>query len=216
MAKEINLMAKSQIIKDIALDNISLESALHRLLVITYSLRNEELHLWIESELNGYSEESTIPNYRKNVSYMIRYTGFNANTQVTNQPLSESFFSKEKREVLENRVIRDGINTVEEILRNDREPSYNLIECAGMVSKNSNGYIKCIRLEQVLSRTNFSELISNVKFRIIEILLDLEQEFGILDNLDINISDKTEDELSKVNAEITRKIYFDGNNEEIF
>lgn len=216
MAKEINLMAKSQIIKDIALDNISLESALHRLLVITYSLRNEELHLWIESELNGYSEESTIPNYRKNVSYMIRYTGFNANTQVTNQLLSESFFSKEVREVLENRVIRDGINTVEEILRNDRKISYNLIECAGMVSKNSNGYIKCIRLEQVLSRTNFSELISNVKFRIIEILLDLEQEFGILDNLDINTSDKTEDELSKVNAEITRKIYFDGNDGEIF
>lgn len=209
-------MAKSQIIKDIALDNISLESALHRLLVITYSLRNEELHLWIESELNGYSEESTIPNYRKNVSYMIRYTGFNANTQVTNQLLSESFFSKEVREVLENRVIRDGINTVEEILRNDRKISYNLIECAGMVSKNSNGYIKCIRLEQVLSRTNFSELISNVKFRIIEILLDLEQEFGILDNLDINTSDKTEDELSKVNAEITRKIYFDGNDGEIF
>lgn len=80
-------MAKSQIIKDIALGNISLESALHRLLVITYSLKNEELRLWIERELNGYSEEHTIPNYRKNISYMILYTGFNASTQVTNQPL---------------------------------------------------------------------------------------------------------------------------------
>ena len=209
-------MAKSQIIKDIALGNISLESALHRLLVITHSLKNKELHLWIESELNGYSEEHTIPNYRKNVSYMIRYTGFNASTQVTNQPLSESFFTKEIREILENRVIIDGINTVEEILKKDREQFYNLIEFAGMVNKNSNGYITCVRLEQVLSRKNYSELISNVKFRIIEILLDLEQEFGILDNLDINISDKTEDELSKVNAEITRKIYFDGSSGEFF
>ncbi|PAO73875.1 hypothetical protein CCE06_08595 [Streptococcus agalactiae] len=209
-------MAKSQIIKDIALDNISLESALHRLLVITYSLKNEELRLWIERELNGYSEEHTIPNYRKNISYMILYTGFNASTQVTNQPLSESYFTKEIREILENRVILDGINTVEEILKKDREPSYNLIECAGMVNKNSNGYIKCVRLEQVLSRTNFSELISNVKFRIIEILLDLEQQFGVLDNLDIDTSDKTKDELSKVNAEITRKLYFDGSSGEFF
>lgn len=209
-------MAKSQIIKDIALDNISLESALHRLLVITYSLKNEELLLWIERELNGYSEEHTIPNYRKNISYMILYTGFNVSTQVTNQPLSESYFTKEIREILENRVILDGINTVEEILKKDREPSYNLIECAGMVNKNSNGYIKCVRLEQVLSRTNFSELISNVKFRIIEILLDLEQEFGVLDNLDIDTSDKTKDELSKVNAEITRKLYFDGSSGEFF
>lgn len=85
-----------------------------------------------------------------------------------------------------------------------------------MVNKNSNGYIKCVRLEQVLSRTNFSELISNVKFRIIEILLDLEQQFGVLDNLDIDTSDKTKDELSKVNAEITRKLYFDGSSGEFF
>lgn len=209
-------MAKSQIIKDIVLDNISLESALYRLLVITYSLRNEGLLLWVESELNGYSEERLIPSYRKNVSYKILYTGFNANTKVTNQPLSESYFDKEVREILKNRVIRSGINIVEEILKNDRESSYNLIELAGMVSKNSEEYIKCARLEQVLSRTNYSKLISNVKFKIIEILLDLEQEFGILDNLDIDTSDKTEDEISKVNDEITKKLYFDGNSGEIF
>lgn len=209
-------MAKSQIIKDIAQDSITIESALQRLLVISYTLDNSELQRWIESELNGYSEEHIIPNYRKNISYMIRYTGFNASTRVTNQPLSESYFTKEIREILDNRVIRDGINTVEDILKNDREPSYNLIGCAGMVNKNSNGYIKCIRLEQVLSRTNFSELISNVKFKIIEILLDLEQEFGVLDSLDIDTSDKTEDELSKVNAKITRKLYFDGRSEEFF
>lgn len=155
-------MAKSQIIKDIVLDNISLESALYRLLVITYSLRNEGLLLWVESELNGYSEERLIPSYRKNVSYKILYTGFNANTKVTNQPLSESYFDKEVREILKNRVIRSGINIVEEILKNDRESSYNLIELAGMVSKNSEEYIKCARLEQVLSRTNYSKLISNV------------------------------------------------------
>lgn len=209
-------MAKSQIIKDIVLDNISLESALYRLLVITYSLRNEELLLWVESELNGYSEERLIPSYRKNVSYKILYTGFNANTKVTNQPLSESYFDKEVREILKNRVIRSGINIVEEILKNDRESSYNLIELAGMVSKNSEEYIKCARLEQVLSRTNYSKLISNVKFKIIEILLDLEQEFGILDNLDIDTSDKTEDELNKVNDKITKKLYFDGSSGDFF
>lgn len=216
MVKEIKVMAKSQIIKDIVLDNISLESALYRLLVITYSLRNEELLLWVESELNGYSEERLIPSYRKNVSYKILYTGFNANTKVTNQPLSESYFDKEVREILKNRVIRSGINIVEEILKNDRESSYNLIELAGMVSKNSEEYIKCARLEQVLSRKNYSKLISNVKFKIIEILLDLEQEFGILDNLDIDTSDKTEDELNKVNDKITKKLYFDGSSGDFF
>ena len=41
-------MTKSQLIRDIAEDNISLESALLRLKVITYSLNNFHLKKWIE------------------------------------------------------------------------------------------------------------------------------------------------------------------------
>ncbi|WP_438827837.1 AbiTii domain-containing protein [Streptococcus parasanguinis] len=65
-------MTKSQLIRDIAEDNISLESALLRLKVITYSLNNFHLQKWIEKELKGYELDDEIPQYRKEISYIIR------------------------------------------------------------------------------------------------------------------------------------------------
>ena len=47
LKKEILLMVKSQIIKDLAQDRITIESALRRLLVISYELDNSELQKWI-------------------------------------------------------------------------------------------------------------------------------------------------------------------------
>ena len=58
-------MAKSQLIKDIATNNISLEEALQRLLLITSELDDLDISNWILSELNGYNSEDIIPNTEK-------------------------------------------------------------------------------------------------------------------------------------------------------
>lgn len=54
-------MAKSQLIKDLATNKISLEEGLQRLLVISSELNNEELTSWIIGELNGYSNKVELP-----------------------------------------------------------------------------------------------------------------------------------------------------------
>lgn len=209
-------MTRSQIIKDIAQDNITVENALQRLLVISYTLNNPKLQQWIENELNGYTSDSIVPDYRKKVTYMIRYTGFNANNLVKRQPLSESYFSNELQEVLKTRVIKEGINIIEDTIKSENEVAFNLIDCAGIISNNSGGMIRCIRLEQVISKTTFLRILSSVKTKLIQLLLDLEREFGSLDNLDIDTSNKSEDELNKVNDEIAKRVYFDGRSEEVF
>ncbi len=86
-------MTKSQLIRDIAGNNISLENALLRLKIITYSLNNLSLQKWIENELKGYKKDDEIPQYRKDISYVIRYSGINRNSTVKSAPLSESFFT---------------------------------------------------------------------------------------------------------------------------
>ena len=88
-------MTKSKLIRDIAEESISLESALLRLRVITYSLKNSELQKWIENELRGYKIDDEIPQYRKGIAYNIRYSGINGNFTVKSVPLSESFFTDE-------------------------------------------------------------------------------------------------------------------------
>ncbi len=48
-------MAKSRIIKELANNEISLEVAFNRLLIIASDIENEELINWATNELNGYS-----------------------------------------------------------------------------------------------------------------------------------------------------------------
>ena len=47
-------MAKSTIIKELANNQISMEVALQRLMIIASDLENEELSAWAEAELSVY------------------------------------------------------------------------------------------------------------------------------------------------------------------
>ena len=73
--------------------------------------------------------------------------------------------------------------------------------------------IRCVSLEQIISKTTFLQIISNVKTKLILILLDLEKEFGSLDNLDIDVTVKSNEELKEVNNKLTNKLYFNGKSE---
>ena len=119
-------MTKSKLIRDIAEESISLESALIRLRVITYSLKNSELQKWIENELRGYKIDDEIPQYRKGIAYYIRYSGINRNFTVRSAPLSESYFTDEIKKFLRERQITNGIGTIERNL--SIEMRYDLIE----------------------------------------------------------------------------------------
>lgn len=203
-------MVKSKIIKDIVQDEISLDGALNRLMVITNSLENEELNYWIEGELNGYSNSDDIPDYRKNISYIIRYSGINGSFQVNNNVLPESLFTKEIKEALRSRVITSGIKTIEKAVSGEFNVCFDLIELAPIVYKKSDYMITCMKLEQVIDKISFLEILSNVKTKLISILLRLEKEFGNLDNLDIDVALKNDIELENLNDSISKTLYHDG------
>lgn len=97
-------MAKSEIIKDIVKKNITLEDALLRLKIITSSLQNEDLNRWIDSELSGYSSEVDLPEYRKKVGYVIRYSGINGSFQVNNQVLPVTLVSSITSLLIQNLI----------------------------------------------------------------------------------------------------------------
>lgn len=204
-------MTKSKLIRDIAEESISLESALLRLRVITYSLKNSELQKWIENELRGYKIDDEIPQYRKGIAYYIRYSGINRNFTVKSAPLSESYFTDEIKKFLRERQITNGIGTIERNL--SIEMRYDLIELAPMVYSASKCAIQCYTLEQVVNKASLENILSNVKIKLIDILLDLESKFGELDQLDIDVKCISSEELQTVNETLLDKIYYDGKRE---
>ena len=166
---------------------------------------------WIENELKGYKIDDTIPQYRKDISYVIRYSGINRNFTVKSAPLSESYFTEEVKKFLRERKITNGIGTIERNL--SIEMSYDLIELASMVYSASKNSIQCYALEQVVNKASLENILNNVKIMLIDILLDLVSKFGELDQLDIDVKCISSEELQTVTETLLDKIYYDGKRE---
>ena len=89
-------MPKSKIIKELANGTADIEKSLNRLYLLACDINNVDLMLWTQNELQGYDPESELPEYRKNKSFVFRYSGITGTYQVKNVSLQPSIFSKEK------------------------------------------------------------------------------------------------------------------------
>lgn len=100
-------MPKSQIIKDVVEDNVSLEKSLTRLLVLAKDVNNKQLEVWVQKELNGYSQEDELPQYRRADCPLLEYSRINGNFQVTNVPLPQHWLEKETFDMISTVPIYD-------------------------------------------------------------------------------------------------------------
>ena len=65
-------MAKSKILKELVNEEISLNIALKRLIVLAADINDNDLKEWAEKEINGYNADDEVPNIEKYVA--IRFT----------------------------------------------------------------------------------------------------------------------------------------------
>lgn len=195
-------MVKSQLIKDITINKISIEEGLQSLLLISSELNNEELMKWILGELNGYKDGDSLPEYRKNIGSQLQYSGINGSYRVKNQILQKSFLPKELQKIIEETSIRTSIRGIEKIIDNKDAVGLDLTFAAGYVFKTTG--IQCLKISQVYDRISLDEIIANVKNKLIIILLSLEKEFGKLDGLDINVETITNKQFENMEQNINK------------
>ncbi|BBD23998.1 hypothetical protein [Enterococcus faecalis] len=198
-------MAKSQLIKDIATNNISLEEALQRLLLITSELDDLDISNWILSELNGYNSEDIIPEYRKNISYRLIYSGINGNFQITNQPLPLHYFSEKIRTCFSDITVKESIKSIESIVEKGEKVGMDLTSLAFDIYENTG--IKCSKIFQEYNKISLEHILSNIKSKLILFLIDLEKQFGNLDNLDIEENQLTVDKKEAASNSFSEIVY---------
>ena len=188
-------MAKSQIIKDIANGNVSLEISLKRALVIAHDLKNKKLIDWINNELYGYEVSADIPEYRKllgnlKISYV---AGF---TKISNQSISSGILP-DGYEDFSFYKCRDGISTIEDLIKSKNTPTVSLSELIPFLKKNSDS-ISILNFYMEIPNSAFSRIIDNVSKEIMNILLEIDDEIGNLDNLDISVVKEKQQSINKV------------------
>lgn len=193
-------MAKSKLIKNLTTDEVSLENTLERLLIITNALEDPKVTNWILNEIKGYENKTNLPNYRKIQSMNIKYDGINGNLQIKNAPLPITHFPKEIRDEISEVSVIQGISVVEKIIKNNYESKYDLTAFAPWVYKETG--IQCLSITHYLSIALYEKIYNEVRIKVIQILLDLEKEFGNLDNLDINMGVLSDEKIENVNNNI--------------
>lgn len=208
-------MAKSQIIKDLANGNVDIQTALKRTKVLLQELDDEMLLKWINSEIEGYSDLDILPEYRIITGElygqylkgsMARHMKYN-NVVI---PLG-NFTEEQKREIL-TAEITQGISTLKEMIEKNEHGLIKPIPpelYPYIAHANDDPYMYITYASVRLNIPQILNIFPKVENKLLDILSYLEKQFGNLDDLDIDIESKTEDELKNVINNISIMLYND-------
>lgn len=202
-------MAKSKIIKELANNEITMEIALNRLLIIASDLNNNDLVNWTISELQGYSNSTILPEYRKKHSMYFTYSGINGGFQVTNSPFVYYDIISEKCKDAFEVPILDGVASLQAFLDSSDIQSYcrDFSYLSASVYKKTG--IQCSSITQHVSLNLIQSIVNEIKTLMLRILIKLDKEYGCLDELDVDTASKTPKEIDEVNKTVNKYIYVD-------
>ena len=203
-------MAKSMIIKDIANGAIDTTTALKRAKILFAALDDAELLNWVNYEISGYPTDANLPDYRieqgvlkgtyfkGSISSHVKWNDVsiplgNMPADVINDFLSVPFY--------------DGVNALKQLVENSGNGQLARSIPADLfpfIAKyNNDPFMNIVTARVVVSTHCVTNMFSVIENRLLDALLLLEREFGVLDDLDIDTSIKSPDEIQ----EIAQKVY---------
>lgn len=145
-----------------------------------------------------------ITNYRVLKNYRIEYSGISGNFQVKNTPINLNLING-LNDINFDLECTDGFATIENIINNDKG-----ISCLDLTSYASYVYkdfgIQCFSITQKFDKISYNNIFNNVKHLLIKVFIELEKNYGVLDSLDIDLSNKSQKEISKTNNYINKNI----------
>ncbi|MDF9845395.1 MULTISPECIES: hypothetical protein [unclassified Paenibacillus] len=179
-------MSRSQLLKDLVGGKTSIESILMRLKIIMNDLNNDVIINWINGEFEGYNEKSEIPSYRvlKGVptgTFMVNQSFTYKNSPV---PL-ESLITKDQIDKISTVHIRDGIASIESILSGENRENFAKQVPTAFCHSISNIDLQIAGMIVKISSNQIEGIVSQVKSKLADIIMELEKTFDNLDELDI-------------------------------
>ena len=103
-----------EIIEILSSKNTNLENALIKTKVLLHKLGEKELLIWVNNELNGYSEKDRVPGYR-HISTRVFGNATNGYRQWKNHQLPINHLSKDIQKFLSNEIFNESISSLESL-----------------------------------------------------------------------------------------------------
>ncbi|WP_144697732.1 hypothetical protein [Fictibacillus phosphorivorans] len=181
-------MARSQLLKDIVSGKESIENILLRLKVILSDLDSEPITMWVNGELEGYKgQKEILPQYRilkgtPTGTFLVNY-----NFKYTEAPVPvRSLITDDKH--YENLItvnITDSISAIQNILNNENRENYAKIIDTDFCHAISTEELQIASMKIRFGSNQLDSVVSKVKSKLIDIVMELEKQFHNLDELDI-------------------------------
>ncbi|MCQ2011176.1 hypothetical protein NOM01_14400 [Sporolactobacillus sp. STSJ-5] len=195
-------MARSQLLKDVVSGKENIENVLLRLKVILTDLENESIINWVNGELRGYKENEDIPAYRKlrgnpMGTYILNYNVKYTNAQVPLEPL----ISQASIDKLRTLNVRESIVAIQDILSGENRENFGKLIPTIFCHSISTEELQIASMRIRFSSNQLENIVFNVKAKLLDIIMELENKFVDLDELDI------ETQVAKDNAKKEQVVY---------
>lgn len=203
-------MARSQLLKDLVRGKESIENILLRLKVILSDLDNELIINWIDGELQGYEKEN-VPGYRIKKGELMGTYVLNYQYQYTNAPVPiEHVLDEERINQLKTITITDSITALQNVLNHESKDNYGKIIPTTLCHYMSTEEFQITGMRSVIASNHLDGIVSKVKAKLVDIVMELEKQFDNLDEMDIK-SQVEEDQSKKEQVVLNiEKIIYDG------
>ena len=178
-------MSRSQLLKDLVTNTGDLESILLRLKIILTDLKNEEIMNWVVGELEGYAYEN-VPEYRVIRGSPVGTFDLNLHTRHTNAvvPL-ENLIPKEVVKDIVHIRVKESAASIQNMLKNENQNNYAKTIPTSYCYSISTEEIQLLGMKVIASSNKLYGVMSIVKSKLVDIIMELEKQFENLDDLDI-------------------------------
>ena len=173
-----------EIIETLSSDNGVLTHALIKTKVLLHKIGHKELVIWVNKELNGYSQSDELPDYRI-IPAQVRVSATNGAYQVNSHPIPMKHLDKEFRYSLEEARITYSLAIIEKMVTNSDDVMLHKplpMELNGMLGKGlANSYI-VQKAWCEIPLASVSNILMQVRSRLLDFVLELSSEFSNIES----------------------------------
>jgi hypothetical protein len=181
----------SDIIIDLIKNKTSVSDALYQLKLLISDLNDNSIINWINSELEGYKSDNNVPPYRILKSPLYGEVQYYSGGSLINRKMQIPIKTKYLN-LLEFKI-KDNISAIEKWAKespSDKKMSFDLRIASQIADMNLSEVCQIMGAWLPIAPASFSEITNSVKNKILDILMELENKYGILDDYTIDFKDK--------------------------
>jgi hypothetical protein len=168
----------NEIIEILSSDTGKLSEALIKTKVLLHEIGHKELVTWVNSELNGYPDRDSVPDYRI-LHAQVLVNASNMAYQVTRHPIPLGHLDTDHRKDIETAKMDQSLAVLEQFAEKDHGNLQGLIpmESYGFLGKGLDNSYQIMKAWSEISTSSVVQILIQVRSRLLDFVLDLKDQF---------------------------------------